>query len=480
MLRKSISLSPMASVPSKADGSKQLISSCYSGDVAAVSKLLSIGGKRPVIDLNYEDEDKMTALKAACIRGHGAVVAKLLAQSEIDINSGKNSATALHMACGVGYSMIVAQLLAYSGIDCNQADVDGMPPLLWAVHTGHREIVAQLLACSEIDVNSRNNFDGDNTPLISACRKGSGDIAALLLNHPRIDVNKATVDGFTPLMYASQGHGKIVAQLLAHGDININRGACKDKGGSKPLLLAAQDGHADIVAQLIARSDIDIDQTCSMGRTALCAAAQNGFSEIVAMLIARSDVDINHKGYYGQTPLMMASYMGHSKIVAQLLAHPGIDFMYEKSDGGSAIKCASQQQHSDIVTMLVEKSTEMPQVLKDCGFMSDMSDEVESITNAFRKAAADAILEQGTAAGPIKVVNSVQELEEIKRMSSNTDPSDKESNVNVCDWCGSRANLRCPCKSVVNVYYCSKACQKKAWPTHKNSWRHLGAWAGKK
>ena len=75
--------------------------------------------------------------------------------------------------------------------------------------------------------------------------KGSGDIAALLLNHSRINVKKATVDGCTPLLYASQeGHGKIVAQLLAHGDIDINRGFPKDKGGSKPLLLSAQDGHS--------------------------------------------------------------------------------------------------------------------------------------------------------------------------------------------------------------------------------------------
>ena len=62
-------------------------------------------------------------------------------------------------------------------------------------------------------------------------------------------MNKADVDGVTPLFIACQpGHAEIVTALLAaNADVNQAR-----NDGATPLIVASQQGHTEIVTKLIA------------------------------------------------------------------------------------------------------------------------------------------------------------------------------------------------------------------------------------
>lgn len=76
-------------------------------------------------------------------------------------------------------------------------------PLHQACNGGHDKIVALLLAHPRIDVNRRS--DSGETPLYWACFWGKLSCVQLMLRDPRVDPNAANVDGHTPLWQAVYG-----------------------------------------------------------------------------------------------------------------------------------------------------------------------------------------------------------------------------------------------------------------------------------
>jgi ankyrin repeat protein len=71
--------------------------------------------------------------------------------------------------------------------------------------------VAKLLE-AKADVNKACNASGLTALLIAA--NGRAEVVAILLNDKNLDVNKANINGVTPLYIASQnGRDELVAQL---------------------------------------------------------------------------------------------------------------------------------------------------------------------------------------------------------------------------------------------------------------------------
>ena len=86
---------------------------------------------------------------------------------------------------------------------------------------------------------------------VAHCRT---DILALLLQHPKIDVNICTLDcafsrfHWSPLHAAAHfGHVEVVKLLLSHSDIDID---AKDDFGRVPLVFARRQNHTEIVQML--------------------------------------------------------------------------------------------------------------------------------------------------------------------------------------------------------------------------------------
>ncbi len=86
--------------------------------------------------------------------------------------------TALHLAVRHGY-LDVAERLMRNGADLHACDIDGDPPLQWAVQIGHAKMIRRLLDHGA-DVNKRNEKTG-KTVLRWAVKCGHAAVTELLL-----------------------------------------------------------------------------------------------------------------------------------------------------------------------------------------------------------------------------------------------------------------------------------------------------------
>ncbi|MBN1879481.1 ankyrin repeat domain-containing protein [bacterium] len=94
-------------------------------------------------DINTRDEDGMTALSWAAMRGRSAVV-KYLLEHNADPNLADNKGlTPLHKACLFGDKAII-QLLVDFHADVNASGPQGLKPLAIAERMNHQEAIAIL------------------------------------------------------------------------------------------------------------------------------------------------------------------------------------------------------------------------------------------------------------------------------------------------------------------------------------------------
>lgn len=139
-------------------------------------------------------------------------------------------------ACQDGYISRVKALLQNPTVDINVLKYSsGSTPLMLACQNNHFEIVELLLQSPRLhDINMRNDF-GETAALLT-CKEGGIEILKLLMNCEDIDFNKASNDGWTPLMHGClNGSIEIVECILSnHKEINIE---AKDKGSWKAALV---------------------------------------------------------------------------------------------------------------------------------------------------------------------------------------------------------------------------------------------------
>ena len=110
--------------------------------------------------------------------------------------------------------------------------------------------------------------------------KTSPTLVELLLGAPRADVEKATHDGFTPLLVSAQNGNLKITEFLLEKRADTNKA---DKRGQTPLHMAAYFGHKDVVMTLLAAGP-DKAVTTASGWTALSIARRRGHDEIAALL----------------------------------------------------------------------------------------------------------------------------------------------------------------------------------------------------
>ena len=65
----------------------------------------------------------------------------------------------------------------------------------------------------------------------------------------------------------------IVSMLLAKQGVDVNQAA---DDGWTPLLFASQGGHAEVVSMLLAKQGVDVNQATNNGCTPLCMASCRG------------------------------------------------------------------------------------------------------------------------------------------------------------------------------------------------------------
>ncbi|EPS37899.1 hypothetical protein H072_8434 [Dactylellina haptotyla CBS 200.50] len=225
-------------------------------------------------------------------------------------------------------------------------------PIHHAVQGGSFQIVKLLLMkeprCADLPTD-----DGD-TPLWMAAQEGYTNIATLLIETYKVDVNTTALQTQrTALHQAAQGgHLEVVRILLKKGAQFETR----DRNGISPLWSAAQGGFSEIVKILLENKADPENISAGSNRRPLHQAAQNGHTEVCEILL-KAGAQYEPRDDTGCTPLFFAAQGGHADIVKILLAKgadPNNSWEGPNGRGRSALHQAVQRGFLEVVRLLLD------------------------------------------------------------------------------------------------------------------------------
>ena len=123
-----------------------------------------------------------------------------------------------------------------------------------------------------------HTFAEGSTAFQMACASKQDFLMKILMEHPRIELNRVNVDGDAAVHFAARrGNIFIIDQLLAAGD-NIQWNI-KNNFGYTPLHVAVLNNQSAIVEKLLTIKTIIADEKDNDGKTALDYALQYHVTE---------------------------------------------------------------------------------------------------------------------------------------------------------------------------------------------------------
>ncbi|MCP4151886.1 MAG: hypothetical protein GY757_29360, partial [bacterium] len=212
--------------------------------------------------------------------------------------------------------------------------------------TGNEKIAAILIAKGA--GHNLKTIDG-RTPLHYATRQGKEKMAAMLIKKGA-KINSQTNKGDTPLRIAIKRHDRRIIDLLLANNAGLK---IRDKDDGITLLhKLATLGYHKQVTKLIEQG-VDIHSTDGTNRTLLHSAAAGGLDTLLASMI-KQGITPNTTGIYGSTPLHEAVYHGHINTVALLLSK-GAHINRTRPDGTTALHIARERGNPEMVELLLQK-----------------------------------------------------------------------------------------------------------------------------
>jgi len=242
--------------------------------------------------------------------------------------------------------------------------------LCWALRNKNQEITKLLLQSPRLDVNKRgvlyDSFgEWERTPLILASHMGQADTVALMLQRgAKVNARDRTDStpeprGNTALIKAAQrDHTEVIRVLVTQGKgITVD---AQTKDGQTPLSLVVEAEDLEAV-KLLHRHGARINHQNNTGASMLLGTVLHKKFEVLEYLLANG-ADINMSDNNGQSPLMQAVPYGSNKPketykwVEKFLTHkPKLDFEQLKGDGGfSAMHLAARFGLVDIGKLLLD------------------------------------------------------------------------------------------------------------------------------
>ena len=264
-------------------------------------------------------------------------------------------------------------------------DRKGFSALHCIMYFGIAEVANILINMNRWDVNEADGVGV--TPLIWAARYGHEEAVRLILRIKHIQPDQQdTKYGRTALSWAAEnGHEGVVRIFLGPQFVNLESLGRRwrktqqivdmmtgrryvnpdslSKTGRTPLTWAAENGHEEIVKLLLGRKDVNPD-TPDMEdrRTPLSWAVENRHEEIVKLLLARKDVNPNtpSRGYGGR-PLLWATRNGHEGIVKLLLGRKDVNLdTPDTAFGQTPLLLAVWKGHEGVVKLLLGRKDVTP------------------------------------------------------------------------------------------------------------------------
>ena len=180
-----------------------LVDAARAGNLEAAKQHLAAGA-----DVDFRNQEGLTALHMAAVKGHNKVAELLIAKGANVNTSGRLiGTTPLDSAALLGHKEMV-ELLIDSGADINPQIITGETPLQRAEQRGHSAIV---------EILRKHGGKAGEVTLQLAILKGQKDVAKSLITGGA-DVNAKGLLGRTPLDWAIIGGKNELANLLRkHG-----------------------------------------------------------------------------------------------------------------------------------------------------------------------------------------------------------------------------------------------------------------------
>ena len=190
-----------------------------------------------------------------------------------------------------------------------------------------------------------STFAGSYEDFFSAVARDDANAVKQLLSRG-FDVNTPDAKGELALMIAIRQPSPKVAQVLANAPkIELNKLTAQ---GESPLMLAAIKGELTL-AELLVKQGADVNKT---GWTPLHYAASKAHLPVMKMLL-ENYAYIDAESPNGTTPLMMASMYGNAAAV-QLLIDEGADPMLKNSQGLTAQQFALRANRPDSAELVLK------------------------------------------------------------------------------------------------------------------------------
>ncbi|MEE4247473.1 MAG: ankyrin repeat domain-containing protein [Kangiellaceae bacterium] len=337
------------------------------------------------------DEDKMTALHLAALKGHPGIFRFLCSQGYSMTEKCKKGWTPVDYAIANGHLAVVK-----TGMQSHRDVVmeclmrmDGESSLVEAARHGCQNIL-------EFWYSLGVNIEEAHQPFLSACLNGQQHVVEWFISMG-LDVTECrdAASGATPLLYAIESgnlhlvkflvedkkcdilltnnngrgatHSAVVANQKRMLDYVISKGApvdAADAQGDTPLLEAALRGHIDMMEILLSHN-CDIMKLNERGQNAVHMAVIEQDNAEMLQFLSDKQVPINSRDNGGNTPLMIACYQGHLSAV-EFFLNADASWANEKNqdDSTPALLAAMKGRH-EVVRMLGERGCSMDEADKD-------------------------------------------------------------------------------------------------------------------
>ncbi len=324
----------------------QLIDLINRGDERAVDDALKLE-----LDLDYKDEEGLTALHAASRTGNTQLVGKMLMRGvSIDPvdNRGK---TPLHYAVENQHGRVIAMLVE-AGADISIEDENGLSPAILALER-QSEIISDLL--TEKSVNTR--FREGNTLLHFASKKGLiSHVEALIQLNAGLTLRNFS--GQTPLDYSLAGNltsdiaacsakllrngspepgddnWKYITEPLRNGNYEI-----RFESGVSAQHLATEKKH-DSMLRFFLSEGANVDSRDKHGNTPLHLAIHKGYKTISSLIDIRDA--------QGNTPLLLA-IESSNRGCSELFLSRDAEIFSNNNQGLSPVQ-AALRQNEDVIS----------------------------------------------------------------------------------------------------------------------------------
>ncbi|XP_074543455.1 ankyrin repeat and MYND domain-containing protein 2-like isoform X2 [Halichoeres trimaculatus] len=344
--------------------------------------------------------------------------------------------------------------------------------------------------------NRRGDLSDSERKILQVISAGDVQEAAEMLANNNIRINCLDENGMTPLMHAAyKGEAEMCRLLLQHGaDVNCNQ----HEFGYTALMFAGLSGKTDITTMML-DAGAETDLVNSVGRTAAQMAAFVGQHDCVTVInnffsLARLEFYTRPQGLEREPILpprlakplhkiIMTTNLNPVKIVLLVRENPVLLDVtaLEKCSQVMDLLCEQCVQQQDMNEVLAMKMHYISCVLQKClSFLHKRDDKLDALVKSLLRGRDSDGFPQYQEKFIRDCIRKFPHCEATLLQQLGSDPTAFSvlnqaltgqmalADADYCATCGDRgADKRCSlCKSVL---YCSLACQRLHWFTHKRT-----------